>query len=113
MPGRIFVERAAIDRLLPDAATQFGDQLLRRAFEQDAAFGQHRHARAKVRDIVDDVGGENDNGSVADLGEQVEKAIALFRIEAGRGLVDDQQAGSTDQRLRDAEALAHAARETC
>ena len=56
--------------------------------------------------------GQDDDDVLADLGEQVEEAVAFLRIETGRRLVDDDQAGVADQRLGDAEALAHAAGES-
>ena len=49
--------------------------------------------------------------SCADLAEQAEEAIALLGIESGGRLVHDDEARVSDQRLRDPEALAHAARE--
>ena len=49
----------------------------------------------------------------ADLAEQVVEAVALLRVEAGGRLVDDEELGLAEQRLRDAEALAHAARDSC
>jgi hypothetical protein len=67
------------------------------------------HARAEIRHVVDDVRREDHHHVLADLGEQVQKTVALLRIEAGGGLVDDDQLRIADQRLGDAEALAHAA----
>ena len=54
---------------------------------------------------------EDDDDVLADLGQQVQEAVALFRIEAGGRLVDDDEPRIAEQRLRDAEALAHAAGE--
>ena len=48
--------------------------------------------------------------SAASSDEQVVEAQALLGIEAGGGLVDDDEARIAGDRLRDAEALAHAAR---
>ena len=45
-----------------------------------------------------------------ELGQQVAKAQALGGVEPDGGLVDDQQLRIAQQRLRDAHALAHAAR---
>ena len=45
----------------------------------------------------------------ADGAEQIEKAVALRRVQAGGRLVDDDQPGIGEQRLRDPEALLHAA----
>ena len=43
--------------------------------------------------------------------EQVAEAHPLLGVEPHRRLVDDEQLGVAEQRLRDADALAHAARE--
>ena len=88
-----------------------GDQLGRRALQPHPAVGDDRHARAEVGDVLDDVGRQDDHHVLADLGQQVEEAVALLRVEAGGRLVDDDQLGIADQRLGDAEALAHAAGE--
>ena len=45
------------------------------------------------------------------LGQQIEEAVALLRVEARGRLVDDDQRRVPDQGLGDAEALAHAAGE--
>ena len=81
--------------------------------ELDSAVGQHRHPRAEIGDVVDDMGRQDDDDIVADLGQQVEEAVALLRVEAGGRLVDDDQLWIADQRLGDAETLAHAAGEAC
>ncbi len=54
---------------------------------------------------------EDDDALARELGEQRAEAHALLRIESRRRLVDDQQARIVEQRLRDADALAHAAGE--
>jgi hypothetical protein len=60
----------------------------------------------------DDVGGQDHGLVFADVGQQVVEAHALLRVEAGGRFVDDDQFRVAQQRLGDAEALAHAARET-
>jgi len=55
------------------------------------------------------VRGKNDNSVLADLKEQIEKALPLGRIETGCGFVDDDELGISEQRLGDTEAAAHAA----
>ena len=50
---------------------------------------------------------QNDDDLLADLREEVEEALPLFGVEAGRRLVDNHQPGIAQQRLRDAESLAH------
>ena len=79
---------------------------MRRAFEAQLAARQHRHARAQIGHVIDDVGGQDHHHVLANARQQVEEAVALFRIEARGGFVDDDQFGLADQRLRNAEALA-------
>src|SRR5579862_1511791 len=55
--------------------------------------------------------GENDDHVLTDGAEQVMEAHALLGIEAGGGLVDNDEPWIAQQRLRDAEALLHAAGE--
>ena len=64
---------------------------------------------AELAHVIDDVRREDDGDIAADRGQQIEKAVALGRIESGGGLVDDDQPRIGEQRLRDAEALLHAA----
>ena len=47
-----------------------------------------------------------------EFGEQIAKADALFGVEAGGGLIDDEQLRVVEQGLRDADALLHASRES-
>ena len=47
--------------------------------------------------------------ALVDLGEQVQKAAALLRVQTRRRLVDDDQLGIAEQSLGDAEALSHSA----
>ena len=105
------LEFALADALAPDPAVHRLDQLERRAGADDAAGGDDRHARAQVGDVLDDVRRQDHDHVLADLGQQVEEAVALLGVEAGGGLVDDDQLRLAEQRLRDAEALAHAAGE--
>ena len=83
---------------------------MRRAFKQQLPGGNDGHARTQLADVFNDVGRENYGDVAADRGKQIQKAIALSRVEAGGGFVDDNQAWLAQQRLRDAEALFHAAR---
>ena len=99
-------------RRAPDAALRARRSARRRALR--ARCGRSAMiamSRAEVGHVVDDVGREDHDDVLADLGEQVEEAVALLGVEARGRLVDDDQLRVADQRLRDAEALAHAARE--
>ena len=95
--------------LRPYFALQSLKSFLRSAFEQQLSGGDDGHAWAKLADVFDDVRGEDDRDVAAYRRKQIQKAIALGRVEAGGGLVDDDQAWLAQQRLRDAEALLHAA----
>ena len=53
---------------------------------------------------------EDDDGALPELAQQVEEAHALRGVEPRRRLVDDDEPRVAQQRDRDAEPLAHAAR---
>ena len=97
------------DHLGPDLAVECGERVAGSAFQQQFARGDDGHAGAELADVVDDVGRENDGAIAAQGGEKIQEAIALGGIEAGGGLVDDNEPGIAEQRLGDAEALLHAA----
>ena len=103
-------ERFARDRRAPDLALHVSCRSAR-ARLRCTTLPPARIAmlRAKLRDVFDDVRGENDDDFVADRREQIEEAVALFGIETRGRFVDDDELRLADQRLRDAEALAHAA----
>src|SRR6476469_434794 len=97
-PGRdhleallIIVQLLVADDLAPDLPAGGGNEVGRLAFELDAPVGEYRHARTEVGHVVDDVGRQDDDDIVADRGEKVEEAVALFRVETSGRLVDDDQ----------------------
>ena len=94
----------------PDPPAQRVHRAQRLGLQQDAAAVDDGHARAQLTDVLHDVRGQDDDAVLAQLAEQVEEAHALGRIQAGGGLVHDQQARIAQQRHRHAETLAHAAR---
>ena len=59
-------------------------------------------------DVRHDMGRENDDAIAGEIREQIAEADPLFRIQSGRGFIDDQQLWIVQQRLRDADALPHA-----
>ncbi len=99
------------DGLAPDPPLQALHQLGRRALADDAAAGDDRHGGAEVGNVLDDMGGEDHHHVLADLGQEVQEAVSLLRVEACGGLIDDDQPRVAEQGLGDAEALAHAAGE--
>ena len=66
----------------------------------------------RSRHVGNNVRRENDDDVLPDRAQQIVKAHALFRIESGSWLVDDDQLRISQQRLRDSESLLHASRET-
>jgi hypothetical protein len=100
------------DRLAPDTPIHRGNQLQWGAGPDDASAGDDCHAGTEIRDVFDNVRREDHDHVLADLGQQVEEAVAFFGIEAGGGLVDDDQLRLANERLRDAEPLPHATRES-
>ena len=90
----IRVELLSSDRLAPHAPLERRDQVERRTGLYDPAAGDDGHVRTQVGHVLDDVRREDHDHVLADLGQQVEEAVALLGIEAGGRLVDDDQRGS-------------------
>jgi hypothetical protein len=107
----ILIELVATYGLGPYGPAGLLDQLQGRTLQLDSPGGKNRHARAQVRHILDNVGGENNDDILADLRQQVQKSVALFRVEPRSGFIDDDQVRIADQRLSDTESLAHSTRE--
>ena len=87
--------------------------LLGRALLDQLAGVQHADARAHLADHAEVVADEED-GRVElglQLGDEVQDLGLDRRVEAGRGLVEDQERGVDPERHRDHDALLHAARE--
>jgi hypothetical protein len=105
----IALQIVLVDRTLPDPALEPGDEGSGLTDQEDPSLVDDRHLAADLTDIVHDVGREDDHDVLADLAQQVQEAPALLGIEPRRGLVDDDQLRFTKKRLRDAEALPHAA----
>jgi hypothetical protein len=85
---------------------------------RDLALGEHlaavddRDRRAQLLELREDVRGDEDRlAQAAELPEQLPQLDAGPRVEAGRRLVQQQHQRVVDQRVRQAQALLHAARE--
>jgi hypothetical protein len=101
-------ELFAIDDAPPDLSAQPRHRVARLGGEKHAPLADDGEVRAEIRDVVDDVRREDHDHVLPDVGEEVVEAHALLGIESRGGLVDDDELGVADQRLGDAEALAHA-----
>jgi hypothetical protein len=71
-----------------------------------------RHRVADALNVVEDVGRIEDRGVFAESLHHFEDVAAAHWIEARGGLIEDQQVGVVDLRLRDAEPLALTTGET-
>ena len=67
------------------------------------------HVRAQLPNVLDDVGGEDDDAVLTDLRQEVVEAVPFPWVEARGRLVHDDEARIPDERLGDAEALLHPA----
>jgi len=78
----------------------------------NAALVEHDDVVARVLDVGQQVRRENqvDLLVMRDIANQLEHLVAPFRIHAVGGLVEEQQAGIVDQRLRQLDALLHTGR---
>src|ERR1700722_17804107 len=81
------------DDFAPDFAVEMVEGFGGRAFDEKLAVADDGHARAEFADVFDDVGGENDDDVAADGAEEIEEAIAFGGVEAGGGLVHDDELG--------------------
>src|SRR6185312_970984 len=93
-----------LDGAVPDAACELRNGRLRLAFIEHLALVDDGHLGAEIHHIFHDVGGEDDDHLLADFGQQIVKTIAFAGIEAGGGLVDNQQLWVSDERLGNAKA---------
>jgi len=96
----------------PDLPVEGGQGLGGRSLEQHLAGRNNCHTRTQFANVIDNMGREDDGDVSADRGEQIEESVALGGVEAGGRLIDDDQSRIGEQRLRDAEALLHAARKS-
>ncbi|HEY6508301.1 MAG TPA: hypothetical protein VIY56_09830 [Vicinamibacterales bacterium] len=86
-------------------------QVVGRVHRHDLALVDDHDARARLTDLGQDVGAQNDRVVSAKLLDQLAGLVDLLRVEAGRRLVEDEHLGVVEQRLREADALPVALRE--
>ena len=109
IPGADLRGRGVIRRPQRVAPGRRGAQLVEPALVDDAARADDRHAVAELLDLVHEVAREQHRDAA--LGQRADERAHVAharRVEAGRRLVQQQQARAADQRAGDAEALAHA-----
>ena len=86
-----------------------GAQLVQRAQRLHLAAGHDGHAVHAVLQLGQDVRGEHDGQPlVAQLGQRVPEKVDGVRVQPRGGFIQKQHARLTQQRLRKAQALAHA-----
>ena len=77
---------------------------------QQYAAAQQQNCAGDVLDIRNNVGGKDHGALRAEPGDQVAEPHPLLGVQAGGRLVEHKQRRVAEQRLRDAEPLAHPAR---
>src|SRR5690606_40415895 len=78
----------------------------------DGALVDDRDVAAQLLGLFQVMGGEDDGHPLAvELGDEVPHRAAQLDVDAGGGLVEDQQARLVDQRAGDHQAALHAAGE--
>ena len=102
-------ELGAGDDNLPDFSCDLREKSFRRAVSEELTVSENGDIGGHGFDVGDDVRRENDNALTGKFREKIAKAHAFFGIEAGGGLVNDEQLRIVEERLGDADALAHAA----
>ena len=89
----------------------FADDLPDRSRGQPAPFVHDHHVRAGLLDLAEKVAGQDHGPPVGRVPQQdVAHLPDLRRVQAVHRLVEHQQVGQAEHRLRDGEPLAHAAR---
>ena len=85
-------------------------EFLRRALGDDAAPVQHGDAVGELVGLLQVLRGQQDGHAVGDqLPDKLPRRVAAARVQAGRGLVEEDQPWPPHQRHRDVEAALHAA----
>src|SRR6202171_3844926 len=102
------VGRDVLDHQL-DRPRPWRDQVRERPAIGEPALDEDSDAVADRLDVGEDVRGEEHRAAfLAELQDQVAHVLATDRIQAAHRLVEDDDAGVADQRLRDRETLHHA-----
>ena len=94
-------------KIVPSIARE---RLLGRGVGDEPALADDREPGAEHGHVLDDVGREQDDPLLGQLGEQPVEPQPLLGVEAGGGLVDDDQPGIAGDGLRDSQPLPHASR---
>src|SRR5579859_6807694 len=68
------------DGALPDFSRKLANGGVRASLVENFSFVNDGHVGAEVHDVFHDVGGENDDDSFADFGQEVVKAIAFAGV---------------------------------
>jgi hypothetical protein len=79
--------------------------------DDDAAVADDHDLLAGLEDLAEDVRGEDDRPVRGEAPDEAEHLVDLPRIEAVRGLVEDEHLGVVDERLREPDPLAVALRQ--
>ncbi len=98
------------DGRLEDCAVNGLKRLLGRGIGDQTPIADDRESGTELSHVLDDVGREQDDPLFGQLREQAVESQPLLGIEAGGGLVHDDQPRVAGDGLGDAQPLAHAPR---
>ena len=88
------------------------DELIRRSLGDQLALRQHAHAISQMLGLVEIMGGQQHGRAVGTQRlDEVPRTSTSRRIESGRGLVEEQQLGATDDPQRQVDPTALATRQ--
>ena len=103
------IQVGAGDDPFPYPAFHLLEKSLRRGVGDESSICDQGNICCGGFDIGDDVSREHNDALTGEVGEEIAKADAFFRIEPCGGLVDDEKLRIVEERLRYADALLHAA----
>jgi hypothetical protein len=93
---------------LPYVAFHLAEKLFGCGVRDQCALGNEGDIGRGGFHVRDDVSGENHDPFAGEFRKKIAKAHALFGIESGSRLIDDEELGIVQQGLRDPDALLHA-----
>ena len=100
-----------VDDDLDALAAHLGLELVRGSPGDDLAVVDHRDRVGQLVGLFEVLGRQQERGTAAhQLADHIPHAEAASRVETGRGFVEDQQPRLGDERRREIEPAAHAAR---
>ena len=106
VPGSLTFVRQNFPYLSPDMVCH----RRRRPLEKKSSLLHHQNIICNVRHIRDDMGGQDHDFVSGKVRDQIPEAHPFFRVKPRRRLIQNQDIGIVQFRLRDSQALLHPSR---